>query len=188
MVERTQRDIVAAYNRLIVKTDFDQITALTIAREAGISKATFYRYFKDKFDVMNYNYKALLDHSIRLKNCKSYKDLYCTLYRAGQTQLQNIRKSFNSTGINSFAYFIYRYSMNVVEQITRENRNGDGFTPLEAMQVDVFCYGISYMYQKWIFGQYDITAEEAAQALSDIMPKSLRDYWFIQVPQISKVI
>ena len=37
------------------------ITVADIIAEADVSKATFYRYFHDKYDVMNSNYKELLD-------------------------------------------------------------------------------------------------------------------------------
>ena len=45
---RTERDIVQAFNRLIARTDIEKITTQMIADEAGVGRATFYRYFKDK--------------------------------------------------------------------------------------------------------------------------------------------
>ena len=51
MPDRTKREIVAAFNRLIARSEMEKITTLRIAEEAEVSKATFYRYFKDKYDV-----------------------------------------------------------------------------------------------------------------------------------------
>lgn len=176
-ISHTKQDIVDAFNRLIARAELGNITASMIAAEAGIGKATFYRYFKDKYDVMNYNYKQLLDSY--LMQCSSYRDLYCQLYLAAQTQLQPLVRAFNSTGINSFENYIYSYSMAIVEEITRENRNGAGYTPEEQMQVDVFCYGISYMYKKWTLGKYSISAEKAADLLYEMMPETLKGYWLL---------
>ena len=39
MPERTKRDIVSAFNRLIVRTEIEKITTQKIAEEAGVSKA-----------------------------------------------------------------------------------------------------------------------------------------------------
>lgn len=78
MPDRTKREIVAAFNRLIARSEMEKITTLRIAEEAEVSKATFYRYFKDKYDVLNYNYQRLLDHS--LQQCGNYRDLYFLLY------------------------------------------------------------------------------------------------------------
>lgn len=179
MVERTKNDIVQSFNRLIQKMEFDQITAKKIADEANISKATFYRYFKDKYEVIDYNYKALLDQLLSLDSCKNYRTLYFHLFHIGRKDLRFLRHAFSTTGVNSLANFIFEYSRDTVLKITKQNRNGDGFTVSEQLQIDVFCNGISYMYQNWIFGQYDITAGDAADTLYDLMPESLKYYWFI---------
>lgn len=179
-MNHTVEDIVRAFNRLIAKQELERISVSEIASEARIGRATFYRYFRDKYDVMNYNYKKLLNHNLRQRDCTNYRDLYHNLYKAGSTQLAAVRRAFNSTGVNSFENFIYTYSMDVVEEITRQNRAGEGFTPAERLQTDVFCRGISYMYKKWVFGEYDMTADEAADALYAIMPPTLRNYWYTE--------
>ena len=79
MPERTRQAIVSAFNRLIARSEIEKITTEKIAAEADVSKATFYRYFKDKYDVLNYNYKALLDHA--LEQCDNYRDLFFRLFR-----------------------------------------------------------------------------------------------------------
>ena len=60
-MKRTEMDILLALNRLIARMDMEKITTEKIVEEAKISRATFYRYFKDKYDVLNRNYKELLD-------------------------------------------------------------------------------------------------------------------------------
>lgn len=177
MPDRTKREIVAAFNRLIARSEMEKITTLRIAEEAEVSKATFYRYFKDKYDVLNYNYQRLLDHS--LQQCGNYRDLYFLLYTFAREEWQNFTRAFNTTGVNSFDNFVYSYSRDVVEEITRQNRGGKGLTPEETMQLDVFCYGISYMYKKWTMGQYALDPASAADSLYAIMPESLKHLWFL---------
>lgn len=177
MVARTKMAIVDAFNALIADTSFNDITVQAIVEEAEVSKATFYRYFKDKYDVMNYNYKHILDDAVRLSTVQNYRDLYLRLYQLGETKLRAIRGAFRSTGVNSFERYIYEYSRSVVEEVTELNR-GSGLTQEEDLQLDVFCYGVSYMYKKWIRGQYDITPSAAADRLYEIMPPTLKGYWF----------
>lgn len=177
MAVYTKEHIVATFNKLLSKHEIEKITVEGIAKEAGISKATFYRYFKDKYDVMNYNYKTLLDDC--LKRCNNYRDLYYLLYHVAKANWKPILKAFKSTGVNSFENYIFTYSMSVVNEITRQNRGGEGLTPEEALQLDVFCYGITYMYRKWNNGEYEIDAKTAADRLYDMMPETLKDYWFI---------
>lgn len=177
MVRRTQKAIVDAFNRLISYKRFNDITVADIIAEADVSKATFYRYFHDKYDVMNSNYKELLDEFMSLDECSSYRDLYFRLYQAGATQLRDIKGTFGSSGVNSFEAFIFTYSRDAVVRITSENRGGEGLTPQEELQLDVFCYGICYMYRRWIEGKYEISADEAADLLFEMMPETLSCYW-----------
>ena len=181
MVERTKKNILDAFNRLIPKYNFDSITVSMITEEAGISKATFYRYFKDKYEVMNYNYKLLLDYYVSPERCHNYKDLYFYLFKVAKESWRYLRHAFESTGINSFGYYIYEYSYETARQITMQNRSGKGFTPTEQLQCDVFCQGISHMYENWILGKYSISAEEAAEALYSMMPETLKHYWWTDI-------
>ncbi len=178
MNKRTRRDIVTAFNKLIYKHELDQITVEMIVREAGVSKATFYRYFKDKYDVMNFNYKELLDRLVESPHCKSYRDLYYSLFSIGRREWKPLRYAFESTGVNSMENYIFSYSKDLVCNITKKNRDGMFFSPAEELQIDVFCSGISAMYKKYILDEYDMSPDVAADALFDIMPPSLRDYWW----------
>lgn len=179
MVDRTKLAIVAGFNTLITQKDFEDITIQDICREAKVSKATFYRYFKDKYDAMNYNYKQMLDDSLLDESVHNYRDLYFRLYELGETRLRAVQGAFRSTGINSLENFIYTYSRDIVIDITRQNRGGKGLTETERLQLDVFCYGISYMYKHWVAGEYRIGAKRAAEELYAMMPPTLREYWLV---------
>lgn len=175
--EHTKTDIMEAFNRLVVQYRFDDISVAMICREAGVGKTTFYRYYKDKYDVMNYNYTSLLERCIAMEEVKTYEDLYVQLYAAAHKSFwTSIKKVFGSTGYNSFHRYIAEHSYETAEAITKRNRNGRGFTEGEKLQCDVFVWGISNMYEKWTFGQYDLNAEEAGHLLFVMMPETLRYY------------
>ena len=87
MSERTMQDILRAFNRLINSRGVENISVSMIADEAGVSRATFYRHFKDKYDVMNYNYKCLLDTYGNINNSTSYYDLFTKLFSVGKSTL-----------------------------------------------------------------------------------------------------
>jgi len=177
MDKRTKKAIIQAFNDLIERYEFEDITIQMICKKAEVSKATFYRYFRDKYDVMNENYKTLLDYYSGSGQSHDYYSLYLNLFNAGKEHLIKTRKSFKTIGINSFRHFIFRYSYDLLIHITEQNRNGDGLTQQEILQCDVFCHGVSYMYEDWISGKYDLTGEEAASLLYNMMPDSLKYRW-----------
>lgn len=84
----------------------------------------------------------------------------------------------NSAGFNSFSNFIYKYSYQTALAITQVNRAGQGFTPTEELQVDVFCNGICAVYRKIVCQSYHLNPMDAADALYEMMPESLKHYWW----------
>jgi len=178
MLSRTASAIINGFNRLITENDFQKISVDMIMQEAEVSRSTFYRYFKDKYEVMNANYKNILDYYVAPERSRNYRELCFHLFRYGQDNLKVFRRALESTGFNSFSNFIYEYSYRTALAITRANRNGNGFTPVEELQVDVFCNGICAVYKNMVCQRYQIDAADAADALYEMMPESLKHYWW----------
>ncbi|MBO7689481.1 MAG: helix-turn-helix transcriptional regulator, partial [Clostridia bacterium] len=76
MPERTRLVILHAFDELVEKVGFSKITVSMLCEEAGVSRATFYRYFKDKYDVMNYNYKQMVDTAFTPERIDTFEDLF----------------------------------------------------------------------------------------------------------------
>lgn len=180
MLNRTMTAILNAFNRLIVEHDFQKISVEMIMKEASVSRSTFYRYFKDKYEVMNANFKILLDYYVAPERSRNYRDLCYHLFEYAQDNLKMFRRALESTGFNSFSNFIYEYSYQTALAITRSNRNGSGFTPAEELQVDVFCNGICAVYKNIVCQRYKIDPSTAADALYEMMPESLKHYWWAE--------
>jgi len=180
MLNRTMNAILGAFNRLIVEHDFQKISVDMIMKEADVSRSTFYRYFKDKYEVMNANFKNLLDYYVDPNRSRNYRDLCYHLFEYAQENLKMFRRALETTGFNSFSNFIYEYSYATALTITRANRDGCGFSPAEELQVDVFCNGICAVYKNLVCQRYKLDASTAADALYEMMPESLKHYWWPQ--------
>jgi AcrR family transcriptional regulator len=48
----TRTRLISSLERLLERTDYNDLTADAVAREAGVAHGTFYRYFKDKRDAV----------------------------------------------------------------------------------------------------------------------------------------
>lgn len=178
MVSRTYNTIINAFMMLIEENEFSRISVDMIMKRATVSRSTFYRYFKDKYDVMNATYKNLLDYYVDPEKSSSYRDLCYHLFKYGQENLGAFRNALDSTGFNSFSNYIYQYSYETALAITRANRDGQGFTPKEELQADIFCNGICAVYKKIVYKSYTLNPMDAADALYEMMPESLKHYWW----------
>ena len=100
------------------------------------------------------------------------------LFHFASEHAKLFRNALESTGFNSFSNFIYEYSYKTALEITMANRDGAGFSPAEELQVDIFCNGICAVLRNIVHERYKISASEAADALYEMMPGSLKHYWW----------
>ena len=58
--EVTKRQLADSFKELMLKGPFDKITIRMITEQAGVIRPTFYNYFQDKYEVMEW----LLDEEV----------------------------------------------------------------------------------------------------------------------------
>ncbi len=174
MPNRTKRDILYAFNTLLEKKDFEKITVDEICHVAEVSRTTFYRYFRDKYDVMTYNFQKLFDQYLSTAYADSMQEFLTNMYRATQENLHQLRRAFEVLGRNSMNDVIYSYCVNaLIEWISKQS--GGELSKKQRIQCDILAYGISYIGDNWINGRYELTPEEAAEATIELMTPEMKN-------------
>lgn len=107
-VRRTLCMVEESFINLLMKKSFDEIQVAELCEEAMISRATFYHYFYDKFDVMSW----FLD----LLQAKIYPDV---------DVVQNHRKHVDHVCDTLFDYM--QTNQKTVDAIVRHNPKGTTF-------------------------------------------------------------
>ena len=163
----------------------ESITILEILQQSGVSRATFYRHFRDKFDLMSYSYtnysndllfKMLKNRNrplheiqaeISLKAAYNYynnKEYYANIVKyTGQN-------SFTEASIkNGIKYFIYMFE-------------SQGFSPISSELLFAIKYhaaAATYMLIDWMNNGFDISPEEHCRLLQKSMPSIIKDTFLI---------
>ena len=109
MIHHVEDEIIEAFNKCIAQKSFEKITVQEICDGASVSKTTFYRHFRDKYDVMNANFSRFMGGFIEEGNCKSYRDLIYLLLVTANARFEPLRRAFEAVGYNSLNHFIYEY-------------------------------------------------------------------------------
>ena len=136
-------------------------------KEAHVSTSSFYRHYKDKYDVMNDNYKRILDQYMHSSQNHNYEDVFINLFNMSK-ELHYLKNAFDYTGINSLGDFIYQYSYNTfIEMCKIKNIQ---FEDKDLLLLDVFCGGASIMYQHYILGKFDLSPQQAGKILYQMFP------------------
>lgn len=179
-MKTTETKILEAFNRLVCTGDFEQLTVNDIVMEAGVSRATFYRHFKDKYDVMNCNYSILLQEVLSRKNVRTMQDVFLLLLNAGKNSWTSLQSLFSTTGVNSLHDHISSYSYTAAVNIYT---TGDVYgrasafrvlSEAERIQMKIFCHGAALFFEEWVKGKYMLTETEGALAMYELLPESFR--------------
>ncbi|MBQ6526775.1 MAG: TetR/AcrR family transcriptional regulator [Clostridia bacterium] len=175
MKKHIREDIQIAFRDLLHEKGFEHITIRDICERAEISKTTFYRYFHDKYEVMNAHYQDLLLQVVLEGECHDFREMFCHLLTTASEQWPSIKKAFESTGYNSLENYIKMYSFDFSEAIVKACRGGKGFSEEERFQCELFDAGVAHIALKWIEGEYPLSPEKASDLLLAMLPESLRD-------------
>jgi len=176
MVDATRNKILQACNSLMREMPFEKVTVNLIIKRSGISKSTFYRYFLDKYDVMNYNYKRNLDRWIVGSKCKNWRDLYYCIFSSSMKDRQREHHAYAVGGDNSYSKFLHDYSYKTIENMTVSCR-GYPLTKEEQFNLSLFCYGGIALNVDWLSGKLDCTVDEMTDMIFMAMPESMRYLW-----------
>jgi len=176
MVEATKDRILMACNSLLREMPFERVTVSLIIKRSGVSKSTFYRYFLDKYDVLNYNYKRNLDRWIVSRKCKNWRELYYCIFSSSIKDKRREKNAYAVGGTNSYSQFLHDYSYQTIENMTVSCR-GIPLTREEKLNLSLFCYGGIAVNEDWLKGELNYTVDEMTDLIFMAMPESMRYLW-----------
>lgn len=174
-----KRGIAESFERLIEKKKFEDITIQDISDESEISRATFYRNFKDKYDLMNWVYQHELD---KYKDFLIGKENSITITKSLAEFIFSKRKYFSELfkieGQNSFTNFLAEYSMEFTKK-QLEFVLDKGLPEHITDAITIYCYGCANYLKEWSVGGYKKSPEEITMILTENMPEKLVKYLYV---------
>jgi len=182
MKRKTAKEILAdSFRELAQDKPIGKITIRDIVGNCGYSQATFYRQFKDKYDLIAWSYtqdvEAILDqlegneHSWRqtLENVAAYF-LQHRKYLANLLTHTSGYDSFiiNMTGIHTKSMLKAMERLAGADAMQTDSRVN--------MYIQIYCYGTVLFSCDWILGKYDLSDKELAKVYEEALPETLRRY------------
>jgi Transcriptional regulator len=105
-IERTQRAFATAMFDSLAQKPFDKITVNGLCQKADYPRATFYNYFDDKFDLLNFCWFKLgqdthLDVSDTQKGKLTIKETFAQIYKLFKDQQSLLLSIIENNPIDS---------------------------------------------------------------------------------------
>ena len=178
MKRKTPREILSeAFVELAAEKSIDRITVGDICRNCGYSSSSFYRHFRDKYDLIAWYYAEKMAVFMRRISSGelSWKDAYlesCRYYEEQREYLKNLL--LHTKEMDSFLQNMVEINFYVYLDFLRQKRGGepDGKTILA---VRLYCLGAAALVSEWITGKWKAAPEEVAEILEESFPLPLND-------------
>ena len=175
----TKEILVASFQELAAVQSIDKITIQEIADNCGYSPATFYRYFKDKYDLIAWEHARAVAEIVDQTSADNYlwtQTLYdgARLYYENKDYLVNLLQ--HTSGHDSFLRYMTEINCSALEKYILSVNGNQNLTHKEMMYVKIYCHGLVDLACEWILGQIDTTIEEIAKVYEQSIPDPLKKY------------
>lgn len=158
---------------LMKKTPIDDLSVDRICTAANISRATFYRYFKDKYGVGQWHvqYCSSLG-TAKIGRTLTWREGYYISEAALAEHFEfyiYAARSNDYNGIDSFAPRMRRETM--TETIVQYKNHP--LTEKLKYEIDATIRMETYLLPHWHYGDYDISLETACDWMANMVPREL---------------
>ena len=180
MKRKTAKEILtASFQELAAVKDINKITIQEIVGNCGYSPATFYRHFKDKYDLIAWEHSRAVAEIVDQTGTDDYlwkQTLYdgARLYSENKEYLMNLLK--HTSGHDSFMRYMTEINCAALEKYILSVNGNRKLTHEEMMYVKIYCHGLVGLACEWILGQINTTPEELAAVYEHSIPDPLKKY------------
>lgn len=175
-----KRRIWESFYELSATIPFNKLTVEKIVAHCGISKATFYRHFRDKYDVLNYNSLGITKRYFNMKQCGSWHEFFILMFREIEKDMDYYRKAFRTSGQNAHSRFLYEYTYGIVKDCYLKSNRQQELAPKEHYVISHYCHGCVDTLEEWLADTRGVSGSQMAALFFDAMPECMKKTWIME--------
>ena len=173
-MDSTKYKLADAAKRLMETTSLSRMTVTDIVDEAGLTRQTFYRNFKDKYALVNWYFDKEALKTIRQMGIScSLEEGLTGKFKCMENNKVFFMSAFTAHGCNS----LVEYDYHLIYTFYRDailKKDPDAFTDEIDFLLQVYSYGAVQMIVHWTADGMQIKAERFAQLLVEAFPIKVR--------------
>lgn len=172
--ESTKQHIARVAERLMEKTSLDCLSTKDIINAAGVSKPTFYRYFRDKQDVVLWIYESEIDKITANVDNIYQSSLAC--FRFELTKKNFFIRAAGYKKQNNIQDFIFRKTYEHTSSIIKRQLGHSDLPFQIELALNFYCAGCGWLWQWWCSTNMKATPEQMADMTTRFIPDILQEY------------
>ena len=180
MQRKTTKEILAeSFKELAEKKPINKITIADITGNCGMTPPTFYRYYKDKYDMISWIYMTGLQKITEQIGCDGY-GWQDAVRDIGRFRVENRSYALNAIkhtrGRDAFAGTMGQIHAEALTNVVQKSFPGKEL-PLDIVtMIKVFSYGVCRLSIEWLLDPPPLTPEKCAELSANCMPEGLKPY------------
>ena len=160
--ETIKYKLATAMKECMKSASVEKITVTEIVETCGVTRQTFYRNFKDKYDLINWYFdKILLESFEHMGEGKTVYEGLVNKFHYIQQEKLFFKAAFKNDDQNCLRDHDFQLICAF-------------YTEQLQFQLEMYCQGSIYMTVQWVLGYRKCSAEELAHALASAMPEELQ--------------
>ena len=180
MKRKTSKEVLAeSFREIAERKDIDKITVKDITENCGYSPATFYRQFRDKYDLIAWDYAreaegilSGLDGS-RAEWQKAVRSA-ADFFQNNKVYLANL--FLHTSGYESFITYMREVNFKSLKGIAERFYGTDSVDAMTVMYIRLYVLGTVQFTCEWILGRIEATPEELAMVYEQTVPAPLQAF------------
>ena len=179
MKRKTAKEILAqAFREVAESKNIDKITIQDIVDNCGYSPATFYRNFKDKYDLIAWDHtRSVAEIMERIDGRYTWSRTLidgANWFYAEKGYLTNLLQ--HTSGHDSFIKYMTEINCDALKKHILAANGKETLTAKEELLVRTYCLGTVCLTCEWIIGKHDATPAEIAELYESSLPEPLKQY------------
>ena len=172
--DKTKHRIAEAMKTLVRGRSIDDITVSEIIEQSGVSRPTFYRHFRDKYDLVNWYFQELCDQSfLQMGVSLSLPEALNRKFQFLQSEQEFFSAAFRCSSQNNLMEYdyecIYHFYSTFIQQHSEVM-----FTPEIEFVLELYCRGSIAMTARWAVSGMTVEPAIITGWLIASLPLSLR--------------
>lgn len=177
--DETKYIFAQAIKDLIKVVPLDKIAVTDIVTRSGMTRQTFYRYFKDKYDLVNWYFEKLVLQSFRqMGNGCSLQEALQLKFAFINSEYSFFKEAFKSNDYNNLVNYDFNCIYEFYKGIIEKNLNHSVDDDLDFL-LKMYCKGSIDMTVDWVLNDMPISIEKIVSLLIEALPKRLEPFILI---------
>lgn len=168
------RRLIIAMSELMKDKDMDDITTSEILAKSGISRSTFYRRYRDKYDLLTHNYEQLMEQTVlKIADGMSYRTAFRALYSVLAQDPEFFENALRSTSPNALRAFIESRSLDLFHELLSKY-GYDMENPYYQMLHQGYVYGAMEVTCLWARQGMKMPVDQLLHVCYELMPHEIQ--------------